>query len=495
MPFLLLFLLSLASLQGSLNERSANTWESPWPKPPAWLDPLAGAALTWTGIAFFWLLAAWHTQRCCQTLAADIANRGQLVRHVNSWRRLHLSALLVFYVAALYFLGWGWTLDVSWPGQVLPGFEVMLLAPVVAGLVVCWARFYDVDRLAHDIGTYPVDRPFPSRWAYVSLQARHNLILIVPPLFLIFLQQCLFLLFPGLDNLHGPLVPFLGIALLALAFLSIPFLLRWFLGLRPLPPGPIRDRLESAARRLRFRFSDVLVWNTRGTVANAMVTGVLPWMRYIVVTDRLLEALTEDEIEAVFGHEVGHVKHHHMFFYILFIVGSLVALGGIGYLAVVQFRQAGVRVLLQENLPLLGGILDHVHLYALLPLLVLFAGYMFVVFGYLSRRCERQADIFGCRAVSTQSFVSALEKVAALNGIPREQPGWFSSWQHGSIAQRVEFLLKMNDDPHLEPRFQSRLRWLKWGVTVGLASLAGGVLLTMHQVLRPEEMWRFLQGL
>src|SRR5262249_58146905 len=34
------------------------------------------------------------------------------------------------------------------------------------------------------------------------------------------------------------------------------------------------------------------------------------------------------------------------------------------------------------------------------PLIGILGAYIFVVFGFLSRRCERQADIYGCRAVS-----------------------------------------------------------------------------------------------
>ena len=49
--------------------------------------------------------------------------------------------------------------------------------------------------------------------------------------------------------------------------------------------------------------------------------------------------------------------------------------------------------------------------WAQLPFVGLAFAYIFVVFGFLSRRCERQADVFGCRAVSvpvpTASFMAA----------------------------------------------------------------------------------------
>src|SRR6202041_825238 len=94
-----------------------------------------------------------------------------------------------------------------------------------------------------------------------------------------------------------------------------------------LPPGVLRDRLENTARRLNFRYSNILIWHTRHQFANAMVTGFVPWIRYIVLTDRLIDELDPDEIKAVFGHEVGHIKHHHLLFYLAFFLTSFALLG------------------------------------------------------------------------------------------------------------------------------------------------------------------------
>jgi STE24 endopeptidase len=125
-------------------------------------------------------------------------------------------------------------------------------------------------------------------------------------------------------------------------------------------------------------------------------------------------------------------------------------------------------------------------------------GYIWLVFGFLSRRCERQADVYGCKVVSCNGppcqghdafwppvagrraalglcptgirvFISALEKVADLNGIRRDQP----SWRHSSIARRVEFLHGLLSDTGQEPAFQRRLVLMKWGLLTSL------ILLTM----------------
>src|SRR5262249_31183013 len=138
--------------------------------------------------------------------------------------------------------------------------------------------------------------------------------------------------------------------------------------------GPLRQRLLAASRRLRFRCSNLLVWNTHGGVANAMVAGVFPFLRYVLFTDRLLEELTPEEVEAVFGHEVGHVKHHHMLCYLVFLLASMSVLA----LTLLPY---------QEQLEQFFQLQDRSDL-AVLPAVVGLGVYIFLVFGFLSRRCE-----------------------------------------------------------------------------------------------------------
>jgi len=271
---------------------------------------------------------------------------------------------------------------------------------------------------------------------------------------------------------------------LPVAFTCMPWILRLVLGLQPLPAGPLRTRLLAATRRLNFRCSDILLWNTHGGVANAMVVGVLPAPRYVIFSDRLVSGLTDDELEAVFGHEVGHVKHYHMLFYMGFFLTSWFVL-----LMAAEFaatRWPDLKPWLNDS--------D----WAVVPLMSSLGLYIFVVFGFLSRRCERQADVFGCRTVSCsrgdctghgldpaipagasglcptgiRTFIQALEKVAYLNGISRSKPGWLQSWLHSTIARRVEFLQDVLVDPTLERRFQRRVAQVKWALIVVLGTLA-----------------------
>ena len=277
-------------------------------------------------------------------------------------------------------------------------------------------------------------------------------------------------------------------AAVGIFFLS-PALVRLAWPLQPLPPGPLRDRLERLSRRLRFRCTDILVWDTGGTVANAGVTGALPWFRYVLLTDLMIEQLSPGQVEAVFGHEVGHVAHRHLPFFAAFFLAS-----------------AGVLMLAAEALGRfvdLDGAVDR--LVGEPAAEVLWAGvviiglgaYAFLVFGFLSRRFERQADLFGAKSVSCATDLcsphidpndpaspevapasvcrvgawllkSALSDVTFLNRATLED----GSWRHGTIAQRIGFLQVVEHDPRAERRFQAAVSRLCWGVMAALALAA-----------------------
>jgi Zn-dependent protease with chaperone function len=473
MPFLLLLVLALVCLQRE------------WPEPPEWAGAAGSVLLTWVAVVAFVGSAGLLSRRLRVRLGGEDVPRPSLLRRYSAWRRYHFFGLLAAYLTLLCLLGWGWTARraLTTPAGPLPGVELLILSPLLAGLVLSWARFYDMERAVHETALLRDEAPFPGRWTYVGLQARHNLLLIVPPLLLILIQQAILGLFPGLQE-NELVVPVLGATLLILVFVGIPWVLRLMLGLKPLPDGPLRDRLLAAARRLKFRCNDILLWDTRNTVANAMVTGPSPFLRYVVLTDRLVNELEPEEVEAVFGHEVGHVKHHHMLFYFLFLLVSLVALVGV-WKVLEEVEMPGVHALLNEHVPGVMAWLSTYQILAMLPLLTVFGVYIFVVFGFLSRRCERQADIHGCRTVSVQVFIDALEKVARLNGISRDRPGWLSSWQHSTIARRVDFLEQMRVDPALEPRFQRSV----WRLKLGMALCLGAAL----WALGGDRLWGVLK--
>lgn len=465
MPFVLLLLAFLLYVQDS------------WAPPRFDWTPQGASFATLGGIGAFVILAGLMSLAIGQSLRLAPYNRYAILKRFGRWRKWHFFAYSAFFVAALYFFGWGWAV-VEVTGE-SPFVKLMVLVPYLVGLVLAWGFFYDVDRAGHAMLWLSDESRFPSRGAYLMLNIRHNMMLMAPPVVLMTAQDALTAIFPQLRSRDQFPIFTLAVlmGLMGSAILFIPWLLRVFLGLKPLPAGPLRDHLTATAKRIHFRFSDVLVWNTGHTVANAMVTGIVPMLRYVVLTDRIIQELSQEEIEGVFGHEVGHIKHHHMTLYTLFLLLSLVMLGGLW-----SFGVDIATAYLGGNWPWVIGVIDH-HEWFLGVVVV----YVFLVFGLLSRHCERQADLYGCNVSSREAFIHALEKVADINGMNREKPGFFSSWQHWTIGQRVAFLRSLDSDPSLEAKTQRRIGMLKWSLTLGL--LAGVI------VLLSTNPWNWLKYL
>jgi STE24 endopeptidase len=110
-----------------------------------------------------------------------------------------------------------------------------------------------------------------------------------------------------------------GVAALLVVVLSLlgPVMLEpLFNRFRPLPAGPLRERVLALAASMGIRVRDVLVADAsrRTTKVNAYVSG-LGRTRRVVVYDTLLAADTEpsgtheDEIALVLAHELAHVRH------------------------------------------------------------------------------------------------------------------------------------------------------------------------------------------
>jgi Zn-dependent protease with chaperone function len=499
MSFLLMVGLTLVCLP--------KTYAAPWID----LSPVQGLYCCVGYVALVGLHAFWVSRRVSWPLARYPSRRDAVLDRYERGRRVHQIVLIGLYFFTLTALGWGWAVREAWSGESSswPGTELLTLAPFFVAQILGWVFFYDADRAAQRAAHHLIEddtfapnwlearqvpsSPFHGRSAYVLFELRQKLAFVFMAVFLVVAYKELERLFPESSTQWPLLVQGLSAGVMACVLLGWPLMIRFVLSLQPLPPGPLRDRLTSASARLGFRCSNVLVWNTSGGMANAMIVGLVPWLRYVIFTDRLLEEFSEDEIEAVFGHEIGHVRHQHMPYYLGFLALSL---GAIGLLAdhVLLPALGRLGVELSSLLPgvvseSMAGLFGPDGDLAPVPVVLLILAYLFTAFGFLSRSCERQADVFGCRAVSGERpdgshfcpsgiaiFIRALEKVALVNGISRDKPGFFQSWQHGSIAGRVEFLERASRHPEIEARFQRRLGLIKWGVVVVLGGILAGMV-------------------
>lgn len=489
MPILLVFLLVAACLD-----------RIEWPAPPFGLGAGAAAVLTAAAVLIPLATAFALSRWVVRGLQRNPSRRHELARGYSRLRRILQYANLGLVVLAIVGLGWGWTvhrtLTVERNGywELAPFAELLVPLPYFVLAIGCWIIHFDAERLLHRL-TLANDRPYWSRLGYVLHQCRQLLLLVGLPLGLFVGQQTIARMAPELASTEG--YRFGSLAAVPLLVLFMPLVIRPLLGLQSLPRGPIRARLETLAKRLGFRFTDLLVWPTRGAAANAMIVGLVPRIRYVIFTDRLLEELPPEELDAVFGHEVGHARHGHIWYYAAFLTLSMTVLAAAFLFAAMSLDDAGIEI------P------DQYVGWLALPPLAVSGAYIFLVFGFLSRRCERQADVFGCRSVSCadpnctahdeatafpprgrglcptgiRTFARSLERVYLINGldVPERSPtrrtlgsairgffGWLRDWMHSTMPRRVEFLASLIREPTRERRFQRRVLHLRWGLFAGL---------------------------
>lgn len=227
--------------------------------------------------------------------------------------------------------------------------------------------------------------------------------------------------------------------------LVLPMAARCLWATKPLPPGPLRERLEAAAKRFRFRCRDILVWDTGERSVNAAILGLFPRFRFVILTDGLISSLEPAEVEGVFGHELGHALRHHVAVFFGYVLGMLLLL-----LAVSE-RWLGESV---------WGIV----------VALAYLGMIWGLIGAISRRFELEADLYGAGATGDpMTFIGALEKVGAYSGRGR----WHGSWRHFSVAERVYFLMHEASDPKKLARFERKIRVARWGGALCLLAAAG----------------------
>jgi STE24 endopeptidase len=328
--------------------------------------------------------------------------------------------------------------------------DLIALAPTFALLLWTWWCWYPVDRRLRDAMIFrradaglPV-HPVWTRGEYLAHQWRHQvLVLLVPVLLIIGWSESL-LWAAGRGMVGGTalavLSPLGGLAV----FFAAPLGMRYLFDTVSLPAGGIRDRVLEVCRETGVRIRDVLLWRTHGGMANAAVMGVAAPVRYLMFTDALLEEMPRQQVEAVLAHELGHVRHRHI---------PALVLNAIGWLSGLM-AAAG---LLAATVPAPG--------WAEPTLMIAAVAAWLLVFGWASRRVERQADVFAARYIQRslaaepdheassepQRFspaavsvvANALLHVSALNHM---DPRRFN-WRHGSIASRVSYLRSLAGRP------------------------------------------------
>jgi STE24 endopeptidase len=221
----------------------------------------------------------------------------------------------------------------------------------------------------------------------------------------------------------------------ALSNLAPVLLMPLFNRFEPLRDEALAARIRSLAARGGVPISDVyeMDMSRQSEKPNAMFTGLGNTKR-IVLGDTLLAGFSEDEVEAVVAHELGHQVHGDIWWLIGFGAGAGFGmawlLSRIGPRAVERTRQqTGVSDIGDEaSLPVLALLMTGMGLF-LLPVQAAF-----------SRALERRADRFAVELTRNgAAYAGAMEGLAAqsLADPDPPRPVVVMLYSHPPIVERI----------------------------------------------------------
>lgn len=385
-------------------------------------------------------------------------------RWLRQWEeRLGQGLSLGLFVWLCHDRGWA-----AWA----PGYTAAI-APWVLFQCVLWWSLAPVIRQAGD-----------ARWSRAGLVLHHLRFDLAPILAVLPVVDLSILIGErtGMINWftgeYGLILTLAGSTLLIGGILIVlPTLLVPLWGARPLPPGELRDALEADCAASGLPHARLRVWGTPGGhIHNAVALGLPPGPRWVLVSADLLNDLPLDQVRAVVGHELGHHRHRHLVSYVWF---ALAANAGFSTLCRVllgscdanglplppPFYQGDATIGTVFALPGAAQLpVDLVIGLTVAPLVLLLWR---VLFGVLSRACERQADIAGAELTSAKHMAGALQAVARLSRTPETAP----SWRHRPIAERVAFLAGMAGTPGIAQAHHKLVRDMRLLIIASLALL------------------------
>jgi len=237
--------------------------------------------------------------------------------------------------------------------------------------------------------------------------------------------------------------------LVVLLILLLPRFLRSAWEAHPLPDGPQLELLKGVARIAQFRCRELLVWSTGNLVANAAIVGLTSGSRRVFFSDALLAQLGPRQLAAVYAHEIGHARRHHVPLFLMWAIGYFYGLDLLrGVFGAEQELESGTFLAVGVALWMVG-------------------------FGWLSRRVELDADLFSLSLLRDGlGITSALLQVARGR---RDRGGW----RHFSVNRRIEFLGRVVADPDVGARLRRRL---------GVAWALGALLLAATVIFQVSGM-------
>jgi Zn-dependent protease with chaperone function len=460
------------------------------PSPEAMDDLVWGEVLSGTAgtLLVFYILVRLGFSRWRKRIDQKALDpRATPLLHTSLLQRYLFFAVLI-YALFLYVFRWKVFCVVAL-GTESAQFAQSLLGifPFLMLLVTAWAGSYP--HLARELG------PGKSIFGFLASQAKLHFIILVPWLGILLVWDLFSLLSIDVvlriqEDVLWSLGAFL-IFILLLAWLFPVFVVRLW-RCPPLPDGPVRQRLEGFLARHKFRYAGIVLWTLfEGSFSTAGILGFIARTRYVLLTPSLIQKLSAEELEAVMAHEMGHAKHRHMLFYLIFIVG-LTLVFNFGLQVVTLLLSLGPLAIETRGISIDAWLAQPdtastvISILITVPCLVLVILYLRYVFGLFSRNFERQSDLQALEIQKTAShIVRSLDKISGYSPLVRVLP----SWHHFSIQERIHFLKACERYPSLIKQHHRKVRMLVGAYLMAMIALAG--ILIGWSPQEWERDWRF----
>ncbi|MDP1676351.1 MAG: M48 family metallopeptidase [Bacteroidota bacterium] len=295
---------------------------------------------------------------------------------------------------------------------------------IITGIVSFPFSFYAGFILEH---RYNLSNQTFFQWLWESVKGMLIAIPIFIPLALIFY----FFLLTFSMYWWFPVAVTLFIVSIGLSRIAPIVILPLFYKLIPLEDSPLKEKILSLTKSTSMYVEGIYSFNLSKTTkkANAAFTGIGKSKR-ILLGDTLIENFSEDEIETVFAHELGHYSHGHIWKGIA--VGTVSIFLGL-YLTSLAYS---------ASLSWFG--FTSISQIAALPLLTLWLSiyslFTSPIGNIISRKHEFEADRYAVeRTKNKPAFISTMNKLAEMNLADRTPHALveFLFYSHPSIAKRI----------------------------------------------------------
>lgn len=216
------------------------------------------------------------------------------------------------------------------------------------------------------------------------------------------------------------------------------WILPLFNKLTPMEEGSLKEKIEAFSHQVKFPLKNIFVidGSKRSAKGNAFFSG-LGRKKKVVLYDTLIEKHTEEELTAIFAHEVGHYKKRHIY---LTTGISVLQIGFTLYLLSLMVFSSEVSYAMGGNMTAI-----HLNILAFGILYTPISHVLGLLMNLLSRKHEYEADAYAATNYGGQPLVEGLKRLSGehLSNLTPHPAVVFVHYSHPSLLQRVKAINKV----------------------------------------------------